>query len=127
MPNPDCASRVPPSEANSCDWDTFLGIDSPYEVKVTDDPEVNALMCQSNGKGGPTTFTTSANWDAAKGPPPPGYPSPGAKDLACSPEGTTYMVTDCKHTGSLCQGEKNCTIWTVELNGAARPPGWPCP
>jgi hypothetical protein len=126
MPNPDCA-RQEPTHPGSCDWDTFVAIDQPYELKVTEDPEVNALMCQRSGSKGSTTFTTSRSWDVSTdGTPPPGYPDRGTDGLACNAGGTSYMLQVCTRSGPLCQTEINCVIWTVDLHNAPRPPAWPC-
>jgi hypothetical protein len=128
MPNPVCAGQEP-DHPESCDWDTLIPIDRPYELKVEKDPEVSTLMCQRSGfNKGSSTFTTTRTWDVATGgAPPSGYPEPNADGLVCGASGSSYQQSLCRRRGQLCHVETDCEIWTVELQDAPRPPGWPCP
>jgi hypothetical protein len=127
MPEPVCAGQNP-THPESCDWTTFAPIDHPYELKVTRDPHVSALMCAQYGAKSSTTITSNMSWDVATGgAPPDGYPAAGTEGLACSADGASYTYSDCRLTGPICMTENRCENWKVSLGDAPRPRGWPCP
>jgi hypothetical protein len=110
-----------------CDWNTFLPMSHPYDLPFSNDPTLNSLMCQTS----PTGFSsvTGSLWNVdTEGPPPDGYPSPGAPGLACSADGATYTTQTCRTVPrNLCASEAVCADEQVVLGGAARPSDWPCP
>jgi hypothetical protein len=97
----------------------FFDVSSSYDLEISNDSEVNQLMCANFGSRG-ATYGWSVD---TQGTPPGGYPAPGASGLTCN--GTTsYTYSQCQvvHNG-LCE-ETHCH---VDLGSALAPAGWPCP
>jgi hypothetical protein len=103
-------------------------VSSPYDLQISDDPQINQLMCADYGLTGGASMGTGSSWSVdTQGTPPGGYPAPGANGLTC--KGTTsYIDSQCNvvHTG-LCDEINSCTTLSVSLRSAPAPAGWPCP
>ena len=103
-------------------------MNAPYDLQISDDPEVNQLMCADYGTSGSASMGSGGGWSVdTQGTPPGGYPAPGADGLTCM--GTTsYEDSHCEvvHTG-LCDEVNSCESLDVSLDGAPAPAGWPCP
>jgi hypothetical protein len=106
----------------------WFDVSTPYDLQISDDPEINQLMCANYGTTGSESTGTGTGWSVAtQGTPPGGYPAPGAMGLLCT--GTTsYNDSQCQvvHDG-LCEEMTSCTTLSVSLGSAPAPPGWPCP
>jgi hypothetical protein len=112
-----------------CDWNVFLPVSTtPYNMSFSSDATLNSLMCQTYGSGGGSSATGSL-WNVnTAGPPPGGYPAPGAPGLTCSADGASYTTQACQTVSmGLCASEQACIDEQVALGGGPRPAGWPCP
>jgi hypothetical protein len=127
---PDADAGAGPDSGNCAP--AWLPIDTPYDMTLTSNPQVNEIMCQGYGQmgSGSTGAGSSGAWDVAQqGAPIGGYPAPGAPGLVC--DGATsyaYSPACVEQQTSLCTSIEVCqSTSTVELGGAAPPAGWPCP
>lgn len=106
----------------------WFDVSSPYDLQISNDSEINQLMCANYGSAGAQSAGSGTGWLIDKqGTPPGGYPAPGASGLTCM--GTTsYTDSQCQvvHNG-LCEETTNCTELIVSLGSALAPAGWPCP
>lgn len=113
----------------NCDWDRVLPIDTPLHLTVSNDPQLNEIMCSTYGHHAGSSGT-ALQWSVTEqGTPPGGYPASDAAGLACSPSGGSYRYQRCVLVG-FCKGEEDCIDWSVTLFDAAptaKPAGWPCP
>ena len=101
----------------------WFDVNSPYDLEVSNDPEVNQLMCANFGAHG---SSASTSWSVdMQGTSPGGYPAPGANGLTCQ-AAASYTYSQCQvvHDG-LCE-ETNCTELMVNLGNTPAPAGWPC-
>ena len=111
---------------NQCEIHWF-DVSSPYNIEVSNDPEVNQLMCANFGSRASSTLAGGTGWSVdTQGTPPGGYPAPGASGLTCHGL-TSYTYSQCHvvHNG-LCEETNNCTELIVDLGSAPAPAGWPC-
>jgi hypothetical protein len=106
----------------------WFDVSSPYDLEVSNDPEINQVMCIDFGSRGSGGTETGTGWSVdTQGTPPGGYPAPGANGLTCL--GTTrYKYSQCQvvHNG-LCEEMPSCAALFVSLGNAPAPAGWPCP
>ena len=126
----ECALTVP-----SCIPRTWISIDTPYDLQVSSDPQIDQTMCENYTDGSNTTESSGVQiWDVAtQGTPPGGYPMPGAAGLTCGMGAYYYQQCTIVHT-SLCNEYSNCTLEQEVYQQAdltpplpAPPAGWPCP
>ena len=106
----------------------WLNVSSPYDLEISDDPEINQLMCANYGSAGGASTGTGTGWRVdTQGTPPGGYPAPGANGLTCM-GATSYTESQCAvvHNG-LCEESTSCASLNVSLGSAPPPLGWPCP
>jgi hypothetical protein len=118
------------SDGGGCFF-SFFPMDQPYDLVVSDDPAVSALMCQTYGQNAASApdAGTMSTWNVAtQGTPPGGYPDPCAPNLGCAPDGTEYSIaTSCVPLNPVCTQEAQCASQTLVLGGPSPPAGWPCP
>jgi hypothetical protein len=130
---PDAGGAPQPDDAGItgdggavCPPDQWLPITTPYDLPVSNDPQVNEIMCANGpsggaGGGGGTIWYVDQN-----GIPPGGFPAAGSPGLTCRGS-TGYEYKSCKTTQLLCSSETFCEDDVVELGAASPPSGWPCP
>jgi hypothetical protein len=125
---PDGGLRMP--DMSVCTPTQFLPMTAPYDLPLSNDPNLNLLACQSqSGSPAPLSSAGVDYWSVSDaGTPPRGYPAPGAPHLTCLDGGTSYEFQTCHTTGGLCSSETVCDkLQQVDLGGAVKPDGWPCP
>jgi hypothetical protein len=113
---------------NQCRETHWFDVSSAYDLEISNDPEVNQLMCANFGSGLATSSAGGTGWSVEKqGTPPGGYPTPGTSGLTC--HGITSYTYDSQcqvvHNG-LCEETNSCTEVIVDLGSAPPPAGWPC-
>ena len=105
----------------------------PYDLTVSNDPQVNQIMCENGGSsagGGGSSGTGAGGWDVTKlGTPPGGYPSPTDPNITCHGSDEYMIKQGCVTVQqAICAPVvEDCTYLSVYLDGASPPPGWPCP
>jgi hypothetical protein len=110
-------------DAGPCSAPQWFGMDALYNVTVTSNPQVSALMCQSSSSSGSEGVGPSSSPGNAQ---PAQYPAPGSPGLACASDGSSYTYTTCTTQGGVCSQEQTCTSTSV-ARPTPVPAGWPCP
>jgi hypothetical protein len=114
--------------SHPCSETHLFDMSSPYDLQISDDSEINQLMCANYGSAGSQSTGTGSAWSVdTQGTPPGGYPAPGSNGLTCTGS-TSYTDSQCQvvHNG-LCEETTSCTTLIVSLGSAPPPAGWPCP
>lgn len=126
---PDGGLSMP--DMTSCIPAAFLPVSASYDLPFSSDPDLNLLACQGRGGGSiaPISDFGIAYWDVNDaGTPPDGYPAPGAQHLNCLQGGLSYEYQTCRTMGGICSSLTVCDqLQQVNLAGAPKPDGWPCP
>jgi hypothetical protein len=126
-------SVCPPSNP-ACPWDPdagvcapmplWLGMDTPYPLKVASSPEVASLMCL-NPSTGPSGLSSSLTHDPAEQPAQ--YPLASDPNLCCASDGTDYFYATCTQVSyGLCQGTLQICTSVGYTRPTPTPPAWPC-
>jgi len=114
------AGTAGPDCSNTKAW---LAFDTPVTLSVSNDPQVNNLMCQTpDSEGGEASSATQTESGQ-----PASYPDVCDANLACAADGSSYTYGSCQtvQTG-LCEGTVTTCSSVQYLRPNTVPAGWPC-
>jgi len=114
-----------------CDPGTWLPISTLYELPLTAEPQLAAVMC-ADPDGSSSVSATKSNVKPGQplppAPGPDGWPKKDDENLVCASDGKSYAYFRCQTTSlGLCKGaHETCTENSYGLPSATPPPEWPC-